>query len=41
MSTMDAIMLFLDAVGALLVIGLLSLAWGVDSRDSMVDDHRR
>ena len=38
---MDAIMLFLDCIGAFLVLGLLSLAWGVDSRDSKVDDHRR
>jgi hypothetical protein len=38
---MDAAILFLDLIGALLVLGLLALAWGVDSRDSMVDDHRR
>jgi hypothetical protein len=38
---MDAIMLFLDLVGGILVLGLLSLAWGVDSRDPMTDDHRR
>jgi hypothetical protein len=38
---MDAIMLFLEFLGGILVLGLLSLAWGVDSRDSITDDHRR
>ena len=38
---MDAILLFLGFIGAMLVLGLLSLGWGVDSRESMTDDHRR
>ena len=38
---MEAIMLFLEFLGGLLVIGLLSLAWGADSRESMGDDYRR
>ena len=38
---MDAIILFLDFVGGFLVLALLSLGWGVDSRDSMTDDRRR
>jgi hypothetical protein len=38
---MDAITMCLGFLGALLVLGLLSLGWGVDSRESMADDHRR
>ncbi len=38
---MDAIMLFLEFLGGILVVGLLSLGWGVDSRERMGDDHRR
>jgi hypothetical protein len=38
---MDAILMLLEFLGAILVLGLLSTAWGVDSRESMTDDHRR
>jgi hypothetical protein len=38
---MDAFTLLLCLVGAFLVLGLASLGWGVDSRESMLDDHRR
>jgi hypothetical protein len=38
---MNTIMLFLEFLGATLLLGLMSLAWGVDSRESFRDDHRR
>ncbi len=38
---MDALTLLLGSVAGLLVFGLASLGWGVDSREPMTDDHRR
>ena len=38
---MDAIILFLDFIGGFLVLALLALGWGVDSRESMTDNRRR
>ena len=38
---MDALMIFLGLMAGFLVLGLASIAWGVDSRDSMIDYPRR
>lgn len=38
---MDAIILFLYVAAGFLVLALLALGWGVDSRESMIDDRRR
>jgi hypothetical protein len=38
---MDALMIFLGLMAGFLVLGLASIAWGVDSRDSMIDDPQR
>ena len=38
---METIMMLIVAVGSLTVIGSLASLFGVDSRDSIGDDHRR
>jgi len=38
---MDALVMFFIVVGGLLTLDLAATTWGVDSRDSMPDDHRR
>ena len=38
---MTALILILIAVGLILAFDLLALAFGVDSRDSIGDDHAR
>ena len=38
---MDGLVLMLLATVAMAVLGMLSLAYGVDSRDGIGDDHAR
>jgi hypothetical protein len=38
---MDAVIFFLIAIALLVVLDMAVLAFGVDSRDSVGDDHRR
>lgn len=41
MIVMDTLTLMLGLLAVFFVLGLASLAWGVDSRESFVDDRRR
>jgi nitrogen fixation-related uncharacterized protein len=38
---MEAILMFLILISGLLAVGIAALAWGVDSRGSVPDDHAR
>jgi hypothetical protein len=38
---MDTLFIFFIVIAALLAFDLGALAWGVDSRDRLPDDHRR
>ncbi len=38
---MEMPMILLGLMAGFLVLGLASFAWGVDSRESSVDDHKR
>jgi nitrogen fixation-related uncharacterized protein len=38
---MEALIIWIVVIAALLVLDASALLWGVDSRDSMPDDHRR
>lgn len=38
---METLIVWIVAIGALLVLDVGALRWGVDSREPLPDDHRR